>query len=96
MIDCNNTMTDDQKKAPARIIKNQGVKPCGCRFVEFSDETADVTPCPPCGILEAARALSAAANALGAVAHRLRQDHSQAQMMDAVSKATKKPTIIQP
>lgn len=80
-------MTDEPKKpaAPTRIVKDTQAKPCGCVVTEYADNTAEISPCPPCGIYDAARALNAAASALAAVATRLRAENGRAAVAQAAS-----------
>lgn len=72
-----------------RIVKSEGTKPCGCHVVEYSDDTSETTPCPPCGFISAAQALQAAANAIGAVANGLRAQMQKEAMRIAVEGAIK-------
>jgi hypothetical protein len=63
---------------PPKIVTREETRPCGCHVVEYSDKTGQLVPCPPCGLLDAARNLSAAANAIAAVANRLRIEQNRA------------------
>jgi hypothetical protein len=65
-------------KPTPKIVKSEGPRPCGCYVTEYADGTAQVSPCPPCGLMDAARNLGGAAQALAAVATRLRQESGQA------------------
>ena len=81
-------MTEETKPDQGKkLVKKEGFKPCGCHVVEFADDTATVTPCPPCGLMECARALGGAAQALAATAARIRQDQNQAQLAAAAARA---------
>jgi hypothetical protein len=46
-------------------------KPCGCIETVFSDDTADIVPCVPHGLMQAAQSLLTAGNAIGAVGAKL-------------------------
>lgn len=80
----------DKTEEPSKIVKNEETKPCGCHVVVYSDETAMVTPCIPCGLMECAGALNGAAQALAAVGNRLRMEQNQAAMAQAVQAASRK------
>lgn len=71
--------------APAKIIANQSTKPCGCHIVEYADKTSELSPCAPCGLMDVARGLNLAANALAAVAMRLRMEAGRAAVAAAAS-----------
>lgn len=69
----------------SKIVKKEETKPCGCHFVEYADETRELSPCAPCGLMGSAKALQAAAEAmftasqaLSATAARLHQDRGRA------------------
>lgn len=54
-------------------------KDCGCIETTFSDDTVDITPCPPCGLMEVARNLNKAATAMASVATVLNQEQVRQQ-----------------
>lgn len=74
-------MTDEKK----RLVAKEQTKPCGCHVVEYSDGEVQVTPCPPCGIMEAARHLQLAAQALGASATSMRSVQETRSAMQSIA-----------
>lgn len=68
---------------PSKIVAKEETRPCGCHIVEYADKTAQISPCPPCGLMDAARNMQGAAAALAAVATRLRADSSRAMIAEA-------------
>jgi len=72
-------------------IKTQGYRPCGCYETTYEDGRIEVQPCPPHGIMEAARLFIKAGNMLGAVGQRLAEEQAkqaEVQMAEAVKAAT--------
>jgi hypothetical protein len=67
-----------------KLIKNEFNKPCGCHVVEYSDETAGIALCISCGLMETARALNGAAQALSSVARTIAMSRQQAMIQQAV------------
>ncbi len=63
-------MTDEEEKTD---IETEGYRPCGCYEIKRKDGTTEVQPCPPHGIMEAARLFIQAGNMLGAVGQNLLQ-----------------------
>ncbi len=80
-----------KKKEKTPIIVKEGPEPCGCYHTEFSDGTVKVRPCVPCGIMEAAQALSGAAAALAAVSASMRSSIQQALIRRSVDDVAKGP-----
>lgn len=79
-------MTEQQK-----LVAKQETKSCGCDITTFSDESVQVSPCLPCAMIEAARHMQMAAQALGAGATKVAQDrHNQQAMMNMAAKLGKK------
>lgn len=74
------------KPAPNPVVKDKQVKPCGCVFTDYSDGTGSVNPCVPHGLVEAGRALNAAAQALSAIGQRILNTQAQAQFAEAMGK----------
>lgn len=79
-------------KKPSDIVKKRENRPCGCVVVEYSDDRKEITPCIPCGLasagqsmMQSAHAQNQAAQALLAIATRLRTDENNA----AIAAATK-------
>jgi len=69
------------------IIKSQMRKPCGCIITELSNETTQMSPCVPCGMMEAARALASVGQILAAVATRMRVERDSTDIDVAVKKS---------
>lgn len=61
-----------------KLVKSEQSHPCGCVVITYADDTGLTIPCPPCGLMAAADGMNAAANAMAAVAKRLRADQTQA------------------
>lgn len=83
-------MSDQEPQAPSTLVKDQQQKPCGCVIITMSDDTEQITPCVPCGLIATAESLQRAAGAIGAVGQRLRIEHNQAvmgQVAQAVAKS---------
>ena len=88
-------MTEEQSK----IVTNVENRPCGCRVTTYSDDSQQLQPCPPCGLMTvanhqhaAAMQMEQAAQALAATANSLRQMQSAAlaaEMQDAVRRVVK-------
>lgn len=72
------------KPAPSKIVTKEETKPCGCHYIEYADKTRTISPCPPCGLMDAANNLNGAARALAAVATRLRMEGGRADVQAAV------------
>lgn len=66
--------------------KNKTIKPCGCIITEMDDDTVQMSPCVPCGIMEAARALGSIGQILAAVATRIQHEQSSKVVQDAAKK----------
>ncbi len=76
-----------------RPVGDPTTEECGCKKQLMSDETMDIVPCPPHGLMEAAGKLSEAANAFACVATALhnmgvkaRLDAAMVEANDAVDK----------
>ena len=69
-------MTTQQPPKP--VVVSEQAQPCGCFITQYSNNTANVRPCPPCAMKEAARHLSLAANALQAGANRWAEEQAAA------------------
>lgn len=54
--------------------KSKTTKPCGCIITEMDDESVQVSPCVPCGMMEIARALQSVAQIFGAVSTRMKME----------------------
>ena len=78
-------MMSEEKK----IVTKDEAQPCGCHVREFSDKSMSVRPCPGHGLLDAARALNMAAQALNAVGGSILSNQQQAAMAQAVSKVVR-------
>lgn len=75
------------KKKQKKVVKEEP-KPCGCVLTYYSDsDKPALTPCPPCGFMEAGNALSDAARALRAVACALRDEQKKLAMMQVAQAA---------
>lgn len=70
-------MTEEAKPI-TRLVVNQEQQPCGCRIVEYADKRKEISPCLPCGLMDVARNLQGSAQALAAVATRVRADSLEA------------------
>lgn len=60
-------MTDEQQipeQTPDNTVKDVKSNPCGCKLVTFESERQLFSPCPPCGIFQAAESMQNAAKAL--------------------------------
>jgi len=60
-------MTEEGKK----LVVDEGVLPCGCKYTKYSDETQGISPCVGHGLQAAAQSLMQAAHALGALSDRI-------------------------
>ena len=69
------------------LVKNQKHKPCGCVITELSNDTTQMSPCVPCGLMEVARAMGSIGQILAAVATRIQVDRDQWSIEDAVKKS---------
>lgn len=49
-------------------------KDCGCVITEMDDGTTQISPCIPCGVMEAARAMNSVGQILAAIATRLKKE----------------------
>ncbi len=54
-------------------------KPCGCIITTFDDEDKkdELSPCLPCGIMEAAKSMANFAQILAAIATRIHKDQQK-------------------
>jgi hypothetical protein len=66
-----------------RVVKKEETRPCGCHVTTYSDDTAVLSPCPPCGMMDVAQSLGRASQALGAVASRLRSERNAIRQQEA-------------
>jgi len=81
-------MTEEVKPI-TKLVVNQEQQPCGCRIVEYADKRKEISPCQPCGLMDVARNLQGAAQALAAVATRIRAnalEAGRAMLADAAKK----------
>lgn len=69
-----------------KLVKSEETRPCGCHVVTYSDDTAVLTPCLPCGLAGAAESLMRAGQALGAVAARIRAEQNEVVIQRAVKR----------
>ena len=72
-----------------RIISEVQDLPCGCKVTSFSDKSQEISPCPPCGLAEAGRALQHAGSVLLSVSSRLAAANQAAAARAAIHAATK-------
>ena len=59
--------------------KGQTTKPCGCIITHFEEEERkdELSPCLPCGIMEAANSMANFAKILAAIATRVHKDQQK-------------------
>jgi len=69
------------------MIKSQKTKPCGCILTEMSNDTTQMSPCVPCGLMEVARAMGSIGQILAAVATRIQVDRDNTDINIAVKKS---------
>ena len=73
-----------------RVVQKEEQKPCGCVITHFADGAGEISPCVPCGLMGVAQGMSQAADAMAAIATRLRREEQQAAMAQAIAAATRK------
>lgn len=81
---------EQEQQQPSQIVKESGPLPCGCFKTVFSDERAEIKPCPPHALMEAARMFMRAGDLLGACGAKLLEAQN-AQVMEQVARAMSKP-----
>jgi len=69
-----------------RLITGQERHPCGCQETTYSDGITVIMPCQACGLMDAAKSLQRASQALAAVAMRIRQDSPGVVMDSSIRK----------
>jgi len=69
------------------LVKNQKHKPCGCVITELSNDTTQMSPCVPCGLMEVARAMGSNGQTRDAGAKSIQVDRDQWSIEDAVKKS---------
>lgn len=58
--------------------KAQTIKPCGCIITHFEEDRMDeLSPCLPCGVMEAANSMANFAKILAAIATRIDKEREE-------------------